>query len=319
MPKVSVIVPVYNVEPYIEKCLESLVNQTIDDIEIIIVNDGSTDNSKEIIQKKIKQFPEKMVYLEKENGGLSDARNYGMTYAKGEYIAFLDSDDYVEKDMYEKMYQIAKKENSDMVECDFYWEYPNKQKQDSAQRYEGKKEMLEKIRVVAWNKLIRREILEKSQIKFPKGYRYEDVEFTYLLIPYLEKVSFLKQPCVHYIQREGSISNLQNERTKEIFDVLEHVIKTYQEKGIYETYQTQLEYVYVRYAFCSSFLRMVKIPDKIVREKMLQETWEQVNQKFPDWKHNKILKEHKNAKNLYMKTLNKVTYKIYSKIFRRIK
>ncbi|MCI8760793.1 MAG: glycosyltransferase [Clostridia bacterium] len=319
MPKVSVIVPVYNVEPYLEKCIDTLVNQTINDIEIILVNDGSTDHSKKIIEEKVKQFPNKIVYLEKENGGLSDARNYGMPYAKGEYVAFLDSDDYVEKDMYEKMYQLAKKENSDMVECDFYWEYSNKQKEDRGEPYQGKKEMLEKIRVVAWNKLIKREILEESNVKFPKGYRYEDVEFTYLLIPFLEKVSFLKRPCIHYIQREGSISNLQNERTKEIFDVLEHVIKAYQKKGIYETYQMQLEYVYVRYAFCSSFLRMVKIPDKIVREKLLKETWEQVNQKFPNWKNNEILKKHKNAKNLYMKTLNKVTYKIYSQIFRRIK
>ena len=153
MPKVSVIVPVYNVEAYVEKCLKTLVEQTLEDIEIIVVNDGSTDKSKEIIQKIMKQFPEKMVYIEKENGGLSDARNYGMPYAKGEYIAFLDADDYIEKDAYQKMYELAQKEDSDMVECDFYWEYPNKQKKDSGEIYQGKQEALEKIRVVAWNKL----------------------------------------------------------------------------------------------------------------------------------------------------------------------
>jgi len=97
MPKLSVIVPVYNVEAYVEKCLRTLVEQTLEDIEIIVVNDGSTDNSKEIVQKLAKQFPEKIIYVEKENGGLSDARNYGMPYAKGEYIAFLDADDYVER------------------------------------------------------------------------------------------------------------------------------------------------------------------------------------------------------------------------------
>lgn len=318
MPKVSVIVPVYNVEAYVEKCLKTLVEQTLEEIEIIVVNDGSTDHSKEIVQKIMKQFPDKIVYKEKENGGLSDARNYGMPYAKGEYIAFLDADDYIEKDMYQKMYEIAKKENSDMVECDFYWEYPERQKQDIGKIYQGKQEALEKIRVVAWNKLIKKEVLEKAKVTFPKGYRYEDVEFTYKLIPYLEKVSFLKEPCVHYVQREGSISNSQNERTKEIFDVLEHVIKDYQEKGIYEEYQVQLEYIYVRYAFCSSFLRMVKIEDKEIRKKVLKETWEKVNQKFPNWKKNKILKEKKSAKNLYMRTLNHTTFKIYSKIFRRI-
>ena len=148
MPNVSVIVPFYNVEGYIEKCLETLVSQTLEDIEIILVNDGSKDKSIEIVNKFLKMYPEKLVYLEKENGGLSDARNYAINYAKGEYIAFLDSDDYVEKDMYEKMYELAKKENSDMVECNFYWEYPNKIKEDIGVTYNGKNEMLEKIRDV---------------------------------------------------------------------------------------------------------------------------------------------------------------------------
>ena len=119
MPKVSVIVPFYNVEGYIEKCLETLVNQTLKEIEIILVNDGSTDRSIEIVKKFIKEYPEKIVYLEKENGGLSDARNFGLKHAKGEYIAFVDSDDYIEIDMYENMYNLAEKENSDMVECNF--------------------------------------------------------------------------------------------------------------------------------------------------------------------------------------------------------
>ena len=318
MPKVSIIVPVYNVEKYITKSLESLVNQTLEDIEIIIVNDGTKDNSMKIVREFAIKNPKKIVCLEKQNGGLSDARNYGIPYAKGEYIAFLDSDDYVELDMYEKMYKLAKKENSDMVECDFYWEYPNKTKIDIGEIYTNQKEMLEKIRVVAWNKLIKREILEKSQIAFPVGYRYEDTEFTYKLVPYLKKVSFLKKPCVHYIQREGSISNSQNERTKEIFDILEHVIQFYQEKGIYEQYKEEIEYTYTRYLLCSSLLRMVKIQDKNIRKELLNQTWKKLNSKFPEWKKNPILKRNKSVKGLYMKSVNGITYKIYCAIFRRI-
>ena len=314
MPNVSVIVPFYNVEEYIEKCLETLVSQTLEDIEIILVNDGSKDKSIEIVNKFLKTYPEKLVYLEKENGGLSDARNYAINYAKGEYIAFLDSDDYVEKDMYEKMYELAKKENSDMVECNFYWEYPNKIKEDIGVTYNGKNEMLEKIRVVAWNKLIKREILISSKVQFPKGYRYEDVEFTYKLIPYIETVSFLKEPCVHYIQRQGSISNSQNERTKEIFDVLEHVIEYYKEKDIYEKYKEELEYVYIRYAFCSSLLRIVKIENASLQKELLNLTWEKVNTTFPNWKKNKILKKGKGLKNIYLKTINQFTYRIYTTI-----
>lgn len=312
MPKVSIIVPFYNVEGYIEKCLETLVNQTLEEIEIILVNDGSKDRSVEIVKKFLKQYPEKIMYLAKENGGLSDARNFGIKYAKGEYIAFLDSDDYVEKDMYKNMYELAKKENSDIVECDFYWEYPNKKKIDTAKQYNGKKEMLEKIRVVAWNKLIKREILEKTNVQFPKGYRYEDVEFTYKLIPFLEKVSFCKQPLIHYVQRDGSISNSQNERTKEIFDVLDHVIEFYKENEIYNEYKEELEYVYIRYAFCSSFLRMIKIENEELKEKLLDETWEKVNTNFPDWKKNEVLRRNKTAKDIYLKTINEITFKIYA-------
>lgn len=156
MPKVSVIVPFYNVEGYIEKCLETLVNQTLKDIEIILVNDGSKDRSIDIVKKFLKQYPEKIVYLE--------------------------------KDMYQLMYDMAQKEKSDMVECDFFWNYPDKVKTDIGEKYEGTAEALTKIRVVAWNKLIKREILEETKILFPKGYRYEDVEFTYKLVPHLNKI-----------------------------------------------------------------------------------------------------------------------------------
>ncbi len=314
MPKVSIIVPFYNVEGYIEKCLETLVNQTLQDIEIILVNDGSKDNSILIVKRFLEKYPEKIVYLEKENGGLSDARNYALPYARGEYIAFLDSDDYVEKDMYERMYELAKKEDSDMVECDFYWEYPDKEKIDTGVTYSGKNEMLEKVRVVAWNKLIKKEILDKTKIQFPKGLRYEDVEFTYKLVPFLDKVSFLKKPCIHYVQRDGSISNVQNERNGEIFDVLENVIEFYKENDIYDQFKNELEYVYVRYAFCSSLLRIVKIPDENLQQQLLDKTWKNVTTKFPDWKKNPVLKKNKSLKDLYLKTINKTTYKIYCTI-----
>ena len=316
MKSVSVIVPFYNVEGYIGRCLDTLVKQTLGDIEIILVNDGSKDRSKIVVDKYLKEYPEKIVYLEKENGGLSDARNYAIPYAKGEYIAFLDSDDYVEYTMYKDMYELAKKENSDMVECDFYWEYPykNKTKEDKGLIYNGKKEMIEKVRVVAWNKLIKKDILEKSKIIFPKGYRYEDVEFTYKLVPYLNKVSFLKKPCVHYIQREGSISNNQNERNKEIFDVLGHVIDFYKENDLYEEYKDELEYIYIRYAFCSSLLRIVKIKDQNIQQELLDLTWEKVNTNFPEWKKNPILKSKKDLKSIYLKTINKFTYEMYTTI-----
>lgn len=310
MPKVSLIIPVYNVENYIEKCLNSVLKQTLDDIEIIIVNDGSEDSSKNIIDRYIEKHKNRIKYFEKENGGLSSARNFGIPHATGEYIAFLDSDDYVEPETYEEMYNLAKKEDADMVECDFIWEYPNKNKEDVGVIYNSKKEMIEKARVVAWNKLIKREIIENKRIEFPLGLRYEDVEFFYKLVPYLNKVSFVKKCFIHYVQRENSIANTQNSRTKEIFIVLENVIKYYKENGFYEEYKQELEYIYVRFLLCSSLKRMCKIQNKKERKQALKQTWDNINVKFPEWKKNKILKK-RSLKNLYIKSNNKITYKIY--------
>lgn len=105
--KVSVIVPVYNVEAYLERCLDSLVKQTLEEIEIIVVNDGTKDNSQAIIDRYAAAYPQKVISLIKENGGLSDARNYGIPYAHGEYIGFVDSDDYLNVTMYQKLYDRA--------------------------------------------------------------------------------------------------------------------------------------------------------------------------------------------------------------------
>lgn len=315
MPKVSVIVPVYNVEKYVEKCIKSLVDQTLQEIEIIAVDDGSKDDSKNIIDKYIKKYPDKVKYLYKENGGLSSARNFGIPYANGEYIAFLDSDDYVEPTMYEEMYKLAKKDDADMVECDFIWEYPNKQKYDYGVVYNGKKEAIEKARVVAWNKLIKREIIKNEKIEFPFGLRYEDVEFFYKLVPSINKISFMKKYFIHYVQRDNSIANTQNTKTKDIFKVLNNVIEFYKNKGYYEEYKEELEYTYLRLLLCSSLKRMCKIKDRQERKIALDETWNNINTNFPNWRKNRLLKK-KSIKNVYMKSVNRFTFKIYCFILR---
>ncbi len=315
MPKVSIIVPVYNVEPYLARCLDTLINQTIKDIEIIAVNDGSKDNSGKILETYQEKYPEKIKVLNKTNGGLSSARNFGIPYATGEYIAFIDSDDYVEKDMYEKMYKEAQKGDYDMVECDFIWEYPNKRRIDTGAIYHSKKEAIEIARVVAWNKLYKKDIVMNSGILFPEGLRYEDVEFFYKILPKLNKIGFVKEPFIHYIQRSNSISNTQNERTKEIFDVLDHVLEFYKNQGLWNEYKEVLEYTYARYLLCSSLKRMAKIGDKNTRKKLLNLTWERLNILFPEWKKNKLLRK-KRMKNVYMRCMNKATYKIAYTLFR---
>lgn len=319
MTKVSIIVPVYNVEKYVKKCIKSLMNQTLKEIEIIVVDDGSTDNSISIIEKVAKD-DERIKIFHKENGGLSDARNYGLKKAKGKYIAFLDSDDYVKSDLYQKMYEKAKKEKSDMVECNFFWAYPkddsnNSLKKDIGEKYSNQIEMMEKARVVAWNKLYKKEIIDNVGAIFPKGLRYEDIEFFYKLIPYIENVSFVKQPMIYYVQRKESIANTQNEKTNDIFEVFENVFKYYKENQFYDKYKEVLEYTYARILLCSSFKRIVKIKDKQVKSELLNKTWVSLNEKFPYWKNNKILNTNLNKKKRYMLSMNRITYRIYAKVF----
>ena len=315
MIKVSIIVPFYNVENYIEKCLQSLVNQTLEDVEIILVNDGSQDGTKEIAKQFVEKHPNKIMYLEKENGGLSDARNYAIPYAKGEYIAFLDSDDYVEANMYEEMYNKAKEENLDYVECDFLWEYPDKSLESKGKQYSNKKEMFIYTRVVAWNKLIKRKIVQENHLEFPRGYRYEDVEFFYKLLPLIHNYGIVQKPFIHYVQRENSISNVQNTRTKEIIDVLGHVIDYYKRNQLFDEYKEEIEYTYTRYILCSSMLRMVMIENRKERKEIINLAWKSLNTQFTNWKENIYLKE-KGLKNLYMKTVNNITLKMYTSLAR---
>ncbi len=300
MAKVSIIVPVYNVEKYIDKCLKSLVEQTIQDIEILIVNDGSKDNSEKIVEKYIKEYPSKIKYYEKKNGGLSSARNYGIEYATGEYIAFLDSDDFVEKEMYKEMYEIAKQENADMVECDFIWEWSygkkifDKRKEyikkcNNANKIEDKercnikkfdevtidterKKMMKKPRVVVWNKIYKREMLNKYKIRFSEGLIYEDLDFFYKILPHLNKISYINKYFVHYIQRKDSLSNTQTEKTEDIFKILDNIFDYYKKQNLFYKYERELKYMRRRILFGSSMKRILKIKETQLRRKMILKT-----------------------------------------------
>ena len=316
MIKVSIIVPVYNTEGYLKRCLDSLVCQTMDDIEILIVNDGSTDNSQEIIDEYVQKYSN-IKSLKKENGGLSDARNFAIPHAVGKYIGFVDSDDFIEPNMYEKMYDIAYKNNSDIVECNFIWEYPNKITNDNGIQYSNISDCFLYGRVMACNKLIRADILKNNNIKFPIGLRYEDIEFFYKLIPFVKKYSLIENSLYHYIQRENSIINNQNIKNSDIFTILDNLTNFYKENNLYEKYKNELEYLYIRLLLGSSFLRIVKIQNKDIRKNLLNKTIYELYTNFPNWKKNKLLKIN-NKKNFYYRTVNKFTFKIYSFIFKFI-
>ena len=228
--KISVIVPVYNVENYLEKCLNSLVNQTLEEIEILVINDGSTDGSQKIIDDFQSKFPQKIKAFVKENGGLSDARNFGIDRASGDFLAFVDSDDYVSEVMMEEMHHLAIKNNAEMVICNLQKVDENgKVTQKLTQIPNLTEEIdLEKnfsvfsdISYFACNKIFKRELFEGK--RFQKGMHFEDIE----LIPQilLQCKTVAKTDAFHYqyLERSNSISKSHTERGLDILKAVESV------------------------------------------------------------------------------------------------
>ena len=190
MSKVSVVVPVYNVEDYLEKCLDSLIHQTLQDIEILCVDDGSTDHSNELLYIYKNRDPRIQV-LEKPNGGLSDARNYGMKFAASPYILFVDSDDFLEPQALEKAAAKLDETGADLVIFDVYQYFmKTKTKEVVANSYSGERtytlkenpEMITRILNAAWNKMYRLTLFQENNITYPVGYLYEDLGTTYKLL-----------------------------------------------------------------------------------------------------------------------------------------
>lgn len=195
--ELSVIVPVYNVQDCLEKCLDSLVEQTFTNMEIIVVNDGSPDDCQKIIEKYETNYKNVKGFI-KENGGLSDARNYGIKRAKGKYIAFVDSDDYVDLNMYEQLLKKADEKKFDIVVCGFEEIYSDHSfigsscvKNDLIGSDAVRKQMVD-FYPSAWNKIYKRELFEKVQFK--KNVWFEDVEMIYRMIPYIHSIGVVEKP-----------------------------------------------------------------------------------------------------------------------------
>ena len=300
--KVSVIVHVYNVEKYLEKCLNSIANQTLKEIEILIINDGTKDNSQEIIDKYTKKYKNIKSFI-KENTGLSDTRNYGISKAKGKYIAFVDSDDYIDTTMYEKLYKKAISNNYDIVVCDLYYDYGNKLIQSSSNVKNDTtniKEVMINIYPTAWNKIYKKELLEN--IKFKKGVWFEDVEFIYRLLPSVKNIGVVSEPLYYYVQRQGQITSKVDKRVYNCIDNLNGIVKYYKDNQYYEEYYYELEYIYVRYIY-ATFLKTATKYEYKEYLRAIDEAIKNVKKNFPKYKKNPYLR--RSIKGIYLLTFNK--------------
>lgn len=212
MPKVSIIVPVYNSEKYLEKCLDSLINQTLKDIEIICINDGSKDSSEDILKKYFKN-DKRIKIITKENEGLSAARNDGLKVASGEYIGFVDSDDWVDLDFYEKLYNAAIKYNSEVACANIMRAGKNiekhKLKYDKENFYTDNKLKLKAADVPSqnyvWNKIYKRKSLINTGVQFITGKAYEDIPWSIQVISKLNGLVTVPDCNYYYRRTKNSI------------------------------------------------------------------------------------------------------------------
>jgi glycosyltransferase involved in cell wall biosynthesis len=314
MSGISIIVPVYNSEKYLKACLASLINQSLKDIEIIIINDGSTDKSEEIIKKFKEKYPNLIKYYSlKKNKGLGYVRNYGIEKSDKKYIGFVDSDDYVDTNMFEKMHNKIEKTSSDVCECNFIWEYPNKSRKDIRKPYILNKETITNIRALVVNKIYNRKLLIKNNIKFAENLKYEDILFTTSLVPFINKICFVSDYFYHYVQRKTSLINYQTKSVSDIYEVLNQVINFYKKNNLYKEYSEELEYLYVKYLYLSSFKRASHIENKKDRKDVLDEGYNLIHKNYPKYRKNKYLKNLK-PQNIYMKYTNKLVYNLLSRI-----
>ena len=216
MKQLSIIVPIYNTEKYLRKCVDSLLEQDLDDYEILLINDSSPDSSIDIMKEYEEKFPNIIRIFSKENGGLGDTRNFGIPYAKGKYFTFVDSDDYIDYNMYEELFDVIKCHDVDIVYSNFQTEYLDGRIEgcgkNSGQIYI--RSSLDVLRDMMWDKLncssctklFKRTVF--SEYKFPENNIYEDRIAMHMWILQCKQVAWVDKVFYHYVERSSSLCHL---------------------------------------------------------------------------------------------------------------
>ena len=318
--KVSVIIPVYNVEEYIDKCLKSLVNQTLKEIEIIVVNDGSPDNSQKIIDKYVKKYPNKVKSFIKENGGQGSARNYGLLQANGEYIAYVDSDDWVETNMLEEMYNKAISNNSDIVVCGNNVVSMNGEiiKVEPAVIYNDTNLDILFGKMAVWNKIYKKELLLKNKIEFRQKVWYEDIDFSVKILFDSLNVSFVDKPFYNYLLRPGSTMNNSNiKRNLELNLAFDEMINYFKNNNTYEKNYEKLEFLCLYHMYISGITRVIncKVPMKD-KKIIIYKYIDYVKNNFKTFKNSKYIKYMDRNKKIIYNLINLKLYRVVELIFK---
>ncbi|HCT63559.1 MAG TPA: glycosyl transferase family 2 [Erysipelotrichaceae bacterium] len=319
MIAVSVIVPVYKVEKYLDRCLASLVNQTLDEIEIIVINDGSPDNSQVIIDRYVQNYPNRIFGYVKPNGGLSDARNFGIQFAKGTYIGFVDSDDYVELDMYEQMFKKALDDKADLVICDITYEWEKTKRtmllkglKDMDGLSENKRAFLSPL--FAWNKLYHRRFFFEHKFRYPMNLWYEDIPVTLPIFTQASRITYIDEAFVHYIQRSNSIMGSgENPKQYDIFEIIESTLSYLKSNLLIKEYYEEFEYVCIEQLMLYGGFRFLKSKDYA---NLFDKSFKFMSMNFPNWKNNRYINSLPKKYQAYLKLISKQSIHIFRSLFK---
>ena len=270
--KLSIIVPVYKVEEYLGECVDSLLSQTIDDYEIILVDDGSPDNSGKIADEYAAENPDMIRVLHIDNGGQGRARNFALDIAKGDFVGFVDSDDWVTHDMYEKLYTRAVDTGADVVVCDFMERFAD-----------GRENVLPASIQDNWlgsagsscNKIFRRSLV--GELRFPVGLWYEDFYFSAVMLLRSKHTEFISEPL--YIYRRGQESTMHNNNAAKNLDMLT-IMDMLEKEMVPAGYKDDFEFFLVNHVLLDSISRLAK-QDAPERKEVIGRLRQYVQAKIP--------------------------------------
>jgi len=272
----SIILPIYNIEEYLVECLDSVLSQLRSDYEVILVNDGSTDGSRAIIDQYCLKYPE-LVIIDKKNEGLSSARNSGMKVARGKYLLFIDGDDLLEPGILEELIGNAESNNADIVVADYYEFEKIEQKRI---RYDKslidshlirEEDRLNKLFLIdvsfaVWNKLYRAAFLEKNNLFFLPGYWFEDLDFVFRAFYFANKVVKTDKLLVGYRQRSGSIMKSISLKIMDKMAVMDKIAAFLKTEGKFERYESMYKVLYLKMMFSIVYICMKNGKDESSKE-----------------------------------------------------
>lgn len=298
MPNISIIVPVYNTEKYLERCLLSLVKQTLQSIEIIVINDGSTDNSARIIQDFQNKYPEKMRSFHHSNRGLSATRNRGIDLATGEYLGFVDSDDFIDKEMFSLLVSKAYQSNADVVCCPFTEFYDGeenfKKNFFSNEKIFGNNlishpEILNTVHSFSCNKIFKRTFWQKYNFKFPESQIFEDSALIYGVLLFANHIECVNSPLYYYLKsREGALTKISDKKIYDIFKSCESILKTFKNHQNWHKFQDDIIQICLKHL--RSRFRVLDFKHNFnFSDSYVNDTFQFMNAQLPDWKNAKYL------------------------------